>query len=79
MQEFQMDGVRERREMHTEFWWESQKENRLEHVSVDGRIIVKMDLKETGFEGANWIDLSLYSGQVAISCELATDPSVTVQ
>jgi hypothetical protein len=29
MKEVQMDGVRERREMHTEFWWESQKERPL--------------------------------------------------
>ena len=51
----------------------------MEHVSLDGRIILKMDFKETGFEGADWIDLSLYSGQVTISCEFATDPSVTVK
>jgi hypothetical protein len=51
----------------------------LEDVSVDRRIIVKMDLKETGFEGADWIQLAVYSGQVASPCEHATDPSVTIK
>jgi hypothetical protein len=51
----------------------------LEDVGVDWRIMVKMDLKETGFEGADWIYLAVYSRQVAISCERATDPAVTLQ
>ena len=45
----------------------------MEDVSVDGRIIVKMDLTETGFEDADWIHLAMYRGQVASSCEHAAD------
>ena len=50
----------------------------MEDVSVDGRIIVQTDLKERVFDGADWIHLAVYSGQVASSCEHATDPSVTI-
>jgi hypothetical protein len=38
------------------FWWESQKEgNNLEHVGMVRKIILKKDLRETGWDG---MDLS---------------------
>jgi hypothetical protein len=29
----------------------------LEHLGVDGKIILKKDLKERGWEGVNWVHL----------------------
>jgi hypothetical protein len=59
MKEVQMNGVRERREIHTEFWWESQKERPLGRCQRRWRIVVQMDLKERGFDGADWIHLAV--------------------
>jgi hypothetical protein len=38
--------------MHIEYWWESQKER--DHW-VDH---IKMDLREIGWDGMDWIDLA---------------------
>jgi hypothetical protein len=49
----------ERRGMHIEHWWESQKEKRPLRTPrrrwVDN---IKMDLREIGWDGMNWIDLA---------------------
>lgn len=37
------------------------RKDRLEDVSIGGRILVKMDPNEVGFEGADWIHLDMYS------------------
>ena len=37
------------------------RKDRLENVSIGGRILVKMDLNETGLEVADWIHLDMYS------------------
>jgi hypothetical protein len=39
----------ERREKCTRFWWESQKERgHLENTGVDGKMAIRMDLREIG-------------------------------
>jgi len=37
--------------MHAGFRWGNLRENRV----VDGRINIKIDIKEVGWEGVNWI------------------------
>jgi hypothetical protein len=45
--------------MHTGVWWGNPKErDRLQNLGIDGRIIVKRILQETGLESKNWIDLA---------------------
>jgi hypothetical protein len=47
--------------MHIGYWWESQKEiDHWEDHDVDGRTILKMDLREVGWDGRDWIDLAQY-------------------
>jgi hypothetical protein len=56
----------------TGFWWESPKErDHLENRGVDGRMEIKMDLKEIGWEGVEWIKLTwvLDLGPVAGFCK----------
>jgi hypothetical protein len=49
----------ERGEMYTGFWWESPKEkDHLKDQGVDGRMRVKMDLREIGWGGVEWIHLA---------------------
>jgi alpha-glucosidase (family GH31 glycosyl hydrolase) len=46
----------ERGETCTEFWWESPKErDHLEDLGVDG---IRMDFREVGLEGVEWINLA---------------------
>jgi hypothetical protein len=50
--------IGEKREIHIGFWWESRKEREhYEDLDVSGRIILKMDLREIGLGGMDWIDL----------------------
>jgi hypothetical protein len=52
-----MYHIRERTRLHTGFWWGKLKEkDHLENKGVDVRI--KMDLKETGWRGVDWIYLN---------------------
>jgi hypothetical protein len=45
--------------LHTGFWWEILRErNHLEDPGVDGRIIIKTDLKKVGCGGMGWIELA---------------------
>jgi hypothetical protein len=45
--------------MHTGFWWESQREgDHWEDVDVNGKMILKMDLREIGWGGTDLIDLA---------------------
>jgi hypothetical protein len=45
--------------MHIGYWWESQKErDHWEDQDVDGRTILKMDLREVGWDGRDWLDLA---------------------
>jgi hypothetical protein len=41
--------------MHREFWWEIQKER--DHLE-DLEVYVKMDLREIGWCGVDWIDVA---------------------
>jgi hypothetical protein len=42
--------------VHTQFWLENLKRrDSLQDLGVDGRIIIKMDLMETGCGGVDWI------------------------
>jgi len=51
-----------RREVNTRFWWGILKErDQLEDLSADGRILLKMDLKEVGW-GMDWIWLMIGRG-----------------
>jgi hypothetical protein len=44
-----------RRGMHIGYWWESQKErDHWEDQDVD----IKMDLREIGWNGVDWIDMA---------------------
>jgi hypothetical protein len=44
--------------MHIGYWWESQKER--DHWEDQARWVdnIKMDLREVGWDGMNWIDLA---------------------
>jgi hypothetical protein len=45
--------------MHVGYWWESQKErDHLEDQDVDGVDNIKMDLREIGWDGMDWMDLA---------------------
>ena len=49
----------ERTEGPTRFWWETLKEKgHLQDVGVDGWIIFKIYLKETGGKGVKWIGVA---------------------
>jgi hypothetical protein len=43
-----------RREINIGYWWESQKVGRPRLTWVDN---IKMDLREIGWDGVDWIDL----------------------
>jgi hypothetical protein len=45
--------------MHIGYWWESQKERPICRW-VDN---IKMDLRETGWDGVDWIDMAQDRGQ----------------
>jgi hypothetical protein len=50
--------------MHIGYWWESQKEkNQWEDQDVDGWTILKLDLREIGWDGMDLIDLAQYRDQ----------------
>jgi len=45
--------------MHTEFWFENMKgRDHLEDLGIDGIIIIRMDLREMGWEGVDWMHLA---------------------
>jgi hypothetical protein len=45
--------------MHIGYWWESQKErDHWEDQDVGGWNNIKMDLREIGWDGMDWIDLA---------------------
>jgi hypothetical protein len=45
--------------MHIGYWWESQKErDHQEDQDVGGWTILKWILRETGWDGMDWIDLA---------------------
>jgi hypothetical protein len=47
------------RRVHTEFWWRDLRErDHLEHLDIDGRIILKIDPQEVGWGGMAWIYLA---------------------
>jgi hypothetical protein len=49
-----------RRGMHIGYWWGRQKERPLgrpRHMWVDN---IKIDLREIGWDGVDWIDLAMY-------------------
>jgi hypothetical protein len=49
----------ERREKCTRFWWESPKErDHLEDQGVEWEDGIRMDLREIGFRGVDWIRLA---------------------
>ena len=71
---------RGRTEGPTRFWWETLKEkDYLQDVGVDGRIIFKIHLKESGEEGREMDWSGLGQGQVAGSCEHGDGPSGTIK
>ena len=48
-----------RREVYTGFWWGNlRKRNHLEDSGVGGRINIKIDLREVGCGGMEWIELA---------------------
>jgi hypothetical protein len=50
--------------MHTEFCLESLKRrNHLDDTGIDRRIILKMDLRDIGWEGVDWIHLAQNTDQ----------------
>jgi hypothetical protein len=40
------------------YWWESQKERPLGDQDVGGWTMFKMDLRDIGWDGMDWIDLA---------------------
>ena len=47
--------------MHAEFLWRNLKEiEHLEVLGVNGRLILKIDLKEMGCDGVEWNDLAMW-------------------
>jgi hypothetical protein len=47
-----------RRGMHVGYWWENQKErDHFEDKDVDGWSNIKINLREIGWDGMDWIDL----------------------
>jgi hypothetical protein len=57
----------ERRENYTRFWWESPKErDLLQDQGIDGR----MDLRKTGWEDVEWVQLAQDRGhwQAVVKC-----------
>jgi hypothetical protein len=44
--------------MHIEFWWKNQKERDLGRPRCKWENIVKLDLREIGWNGMDWIHLS---------------------
>ena len=43
-------------DVHTWFWWGQLKErDNLEDLGIDRSMILKVDFKETGWEGRDWI------------------------
>jgi hypothetical protein len=52
-----------RKETHIQFWWENlKKKDQLEDICID-RNSIKMDLKEMGWEGINWLRLAQGMGE----------------
>jgi hypothetical protein len=50
--------------MHTEIWWGNVKERgNSEDLGVDGKLLFKIDIKEIGQEGVDWIHLAQVEGQ----------------
>jgi hypothetical protein len=48
-----------RREVYTGFWWRNLRErDHLEDPGVDGRIIIKKNLREVGLRDMDWIELA---------------------
>jgi hypothetical protein len=47
--------------MHIVYWWESQKER--DHWDTRWVDIIKIDLRERGRDGMDWIDLAQDRGQ----------------
>jgi hypothetical protein len=50
--------TRERTERHTGIWWSLNEAEYLEHLGIDGRIILKMGVKALGWDGVHWIYLA---------------------
>jgi hypothetical protein len=44
--------------MHIGYWWESQKERSLGRPRYRWVDSIKMDLREIGWGGMNWVDLA---------------------
>lgn len=45
-------------DVHTRFWWGQLKErDNLEDLGIGRSVILKVDCKETGWEGRNWINM----------------------
>jgi hypothetical protein len=42
--------------MHTDFWWGSQKD-RSHGRSLENNMNIKIDLRDIGLGGVNWVDL----------------------
>jgi hypothetical protein len=54
-----------RREIHIGFWWGKQNEiDQWENLNIGGRIILKMDLREIGWSGVDWIYLAQDMGHL---------------
>jgi hypothetical protein len=52
------------RGMHAGFWWEGQKERKHQkNLDINGRISIKMDLRQTGWASMDWIHLAQGRGQ----------------
>jgi hypothetical protein len=50
--------------MYTKFWSENLKgRDHAEDLGVDGRINIRMDLREIGWEGVDWMHLDQDRGQ----------------
>jgi hypothetical protein len=61
--------------VHTGFWWgRPERNNHLEDLGVDGRIILKWFFKN--WNGETWTELMwLRIGQVDVACECSNEPS----
>jgi hypothetical protein len=64
-----------RREKHIGYWWKSQKERDLGRPRRRWVDNIKIDLREIGRDGVNWIDLAQDKDQWGGSCEHGDEPS----